>query len=177
MPPINVFFDGFVTHYLGFDGYRVVDGRRVQERGELQCHNVLVVDGLEKDIILLSVRDLLERDGVKTYFNGAHVAGDATPLNKPSTPEAPDKPATAESPPAAYDVADAFFGKVVNEWCDDMLTELTWLDEGPDLPLAVALAAAAAAAPGAAAFPADRRHRGGAGRRLHRGTATARPPL
>ena len=52
MPPINVFFDGFVTHYLGFDGYRVVDGRRVQERGELQCHNVLVVDGLEKDIIL-----------------------------------------------------------------------------------------------------------------------------
>jgi len=131
VPPIDDFFDGFVTHHLGFDGYRVVDGRRVQERDQLQCHNVLVVDGLKKDIILLSVRDLLERDDVKTYFNSAHVAGDAPPLNMPSTPEAPDEPAAAESPPAAYDVADAFFGKVVNEWCDDKLTELTWLDEGP----------------------------------------------
>jgi len=119
VPPIDDFFDGFVTHHLGFDGYRVVDGRRVQERGELQCHNVLVFDGLKKDVILLSVRDLLERDGFKTYFNGVHVAGDATPLNMPSTPEAPDEPAAAESPPAAYNVADAFFGKVVNEWCDD----------------------------------------------------------
>jgi len=54
---------------LCFDGYRVVNSRRVEERGELQCHNVLVVDGLDVDIILLSVRNLLERDGVKAYFN------------------------------------------------------------------------------------------------------------
>jgi hypothetical protein len=54
---------------LGFKGYRLVDGRRVEAPGELFCSNVLVVKGLDPDIILLSVRDLLERDGVQTYFN------------------------------------------------------------------------------------------------------------
>jgi len=53
---VNLCFGGD----LGFDGYRVVNGLRVKERGELQCHNVLVVDGLDVDVILLSVRDLLE---------------------------------------------------------------------------------------------------------------------
>jgi len=46
-------------------------------------------------------------------------------------------PASANEPAAAkrslddYDVADSFFGAVVNEWCDNKLTKLTWLDEGP----------------------------------------------
>jgi len=58
--------------------------------------------------------------------------GFVTPSEPPLTPETPDEPVAAESLPANYDVADAFFGKVVNKWCDDKLTELTWLDEGPD---------------------------------------------
>ena len=58
--------------------------------------------------------------------------GFVTPSEPPLTPETPDEPVAAESLPADYDVADAFFGKVVNEWCDDKLTELTWLNEGPD---------------------------------------------
>jgi len=58
--------------------------------------------------------------------------GFVTRSKPPLTPETPDEPVAAESLPANYDVADALFGKVVNEWCDDKPTELTWLDEGPD---------------------------------------------
>ena len=58
--------------------------------------------------------------------------GFVTLSEPPLTPETPEEPVAAESLPANYDVADAFFGKVVNEWCDDKLTELTWLDEDPD---------------------------------------------
>jgi len=58
--------------------------------------------------------------------------GSVTLSEPPLTPETPDELVAAESLPADYDVADAFFGKVVNEWCDDKLTELTWLNEGPD---------------------------------------------
>jgi len=41
--------------------------------------------------------------------------GFATPSEPPLTPETPDEPVAAESLPANCDVADAFFGKVVNE--------------------------------------------------------------
>ena len=60
--------------------------------------------------------------------------GFVTLSEPPLMPETPDEPVAAESLPANYGVADAFFGKVVNEWCDDKLTELTWLDDGPDGP-------------------------------------------
>jgi len=45
-------------------------------------------------------------------------------------PTSANEPAAAKRSLDDYDVADSFFGAVVNEWCDNKLTKLTWLDEG-----------------------------------------------
>ena len=43
---------------LAVQGYRLKGGRRVSSLQEMLCHNVLVVKGLDKNVILLSVRVL-----------------------------------------------------------------------------------------------------------------------
>ena len=47
----------------------LANGKRVSVRGELDCHSVLVVEGLDPNIILLSVLQLRKLDGVLVYFN------------------------------------------------------------------------------------------------------------
>ena len=50
----------------------------------MTCRNVLVVDGLDPSIVLLSVRSLRKRDGIKAYFNDDNKAGVNDFLGLPS---------------------------------------------------------------------------------------------
>jgi hypothetical protein len=50
-------------------GYRTGQHGNTEAYGELTCHRVLVVDGLDPEVILLSVHQLRKLDDVHTFFN------------------------------------------------------------------------------------------------------------
>jgi hypothetical protein len=54
---------------LALDCFRLVQGKKVRARLELDVHRVLVVEGLDPNIILLSVQILRVLYGVLVYFN------------------------------------------------------------------------------------------------------------
>jgi hypothetical protein len=74
-------------------------------------------------------------------------------IDTPPLPEVSDVPLDAARLPVARDAADMLFGQTLNAWCDDKIDHLSWLDEGPRLPLAVALAVGPAHPPVGTTFP------------------------
>ena len=54
---------------LALDSFQLLQGKKVRARGELDVHRALVVKGIDPNIILLSVKNLLDLDGVLVYFN------------------------------------------------------------------------------------------------------------
>ena len=49
---------------LALDSFQLIKGKKVRARGKLDVHRALVVKGLDPNIILLSVKNLRDLDGV-----------------------------------------------------------------------------------------------------------------
>ena len=60
------------------------DGSRTPTKTSGTWHNIMIVDGLDPNTVLLSVKRMREDDGINTYFNDDNAAGICDCLKMPN---------------------------------------------------------------------------------------------